>query len=317
MINAFLGNRIIVLFSLPILIALYHVIYFYNSESLLETNIYLGFWGNYLITTPWILQVLAGIVVGSNALIINTLFNSNEFYEKNTYICSLLYIVLMSFYSSFYQIDGILLSQLFLILGLFQLFKLRQNEDGRKAVFNVAFFAGIAASLHPPILGIVPILFFMIWIVRPVKLRESILLLLGFAIPLFYAWVFLYTTNAKFKLSLIPFEKSLKITDLDFYVSSSLLGLSLILSLLGLNVRLQKSSIRLKKILRIVLWYLLIGLSLGAFDILYLQQFVQFSFVMIAMSFFFPYAFLYNRFNIVAIGLFYCLFAYSMLKFFI
>ncbi|MBF6610631.1 MAG: hypothetical protein ITF99_05745 [Chryseobacterium sp.] len=317
MINAFLGNRIIVLLLLPLIIAAYHFLFYFFGSETPESTLHLGFWGNFSFLSPQLVQLASAAIICLNAILINSIFNWNEFYEKNTFISSLLYVVLMSFYASFYQLDGILISHLFLIFTILQLYKLRQNEDGRKYTFNLGFFAGVAASFHPPLLAVLPILFLMIWAIRPFVFRELILTIAGFTVPLIYVWAYLYTSGQSYSLSLVPFEKALEQEKTDFYVSSSLLIISLILSVLGVNVRLQKSSIRLKKMIRIMWWFVIIGLGLGIFDILYFQQYLQFSFIMIPMGFFFPYSFLFARFKVIAIGLFYLLIVYSVLKFFL
>ncbi len=317
MIRAFLGNRLIIVLLLPFLVAFYQLLHFFFGHTPVESQVNLGFWGNVsLIWNPGT-QAIAGALICTNAVLINSIFNWNEFYEKNTYVSSLLYVVLMSFYSSFYQADGILLAHFFLILTIFQLFKLRQGEDGRKTVFNAGFFAGIAASFHPPLIALLPLLFVMEWSVRPFVFREVLLTCVGFGVPLLYVSAYLYTTNQDYHLSMVPFERDIDRQKTDFVVSASLLICSFLLSLAGVNARLRKSSIRLKKIIRILAWFVAAGIALGVFDILRFNQFEQFSFVMIPLGFFFPYSFLFERFRLLANGLFYLLFAYSVLKFFL
>jgi hypothetical protein len=113
MIRIFLGNQLLVLFLLPLVIGGYIML---NSGMLSSETIFfeisqevdLGLWGSFTLSNPniggvnWI-QFVPVIFVLLNALLLNFLFNINTFYEKNTYVVSLLYTVLMSFYHSFYQ----------------------------------------------------------------------------------------------------------------------------------------------------------------------------------------------------------------------
>ena len=158
---------------------------------------------------------------------------------------------------------------------MIQLFRLYQNEDGRAAVFNAAFFAGISAVVHPPIIMILPFLFIMVWSIRPFVLRESLLLITGFGIPLIYGGIYLKWLEMK------------------------------------------NSSIRFKKLVRILWVFMAIGALFGVSDYLLFGQIERFSFILLPIPFFLPYSFTSKTWGKIASILFYITFAYSIIKFFI
>ena len=194
MVKLFLSNRSFVQFLLPLVVVIYIFLNQFTSYYTYSEIANFGFWGNKVQLDTVSSQVLASLVIIGNAIFINAVFNWNQFLERNSFMPSLLYIVLMSSYHSFYQLDGLLISHAFLILSLYQLYFLRQNEDGRKTTFNAGFFAGLAATFHPPLIGILPFIFFMIWSIRPFVIREVLLCFLGFIVPLFYAGFYLIYT---------------------------------------------------------------------------------------------------------------------------
>ena len=316
MVKLFISNRAIVVLLLPFIIGSYMALGYFTNPFRSESIINLGFFGQ--IEAPSLLTAsLSFLLVFLNAFLINYLFNKNEFYERNMYMPSLLYVVLMSFFHSFYTMDGLLLAHSLLILCALQLFRMKQNEDGRRPVFNAAFFAGLAAIVHPPIILILPLLFTMVWSIRPFVLRESLLLVAGFGVPLVYGGMYLKWTNSTIDLQLLKQMTDYENNQVHFLVTASIFLLMLILGGLGIQSRLRKSSIRFKKLVRILWLYLLLGVVFGLSDFLLFGQIERFSFLLIPIPFFLSYAFTHKSYAGVSSFLFYCALVYSYLKFFI
>ena len=317
MVKLFLSNRSIVQFLLPLVIIVYILLNQFTNYYSYTTIANFGFWGNDVQLAPIPSQILAGIIIIGNAVFINAIFNWNQFMERNSFMPSLLYIVLLSFYHSFYQLDGLLMSHIFLILCLYHLYRLRQNEDGRKPVFNCAFFGGLAATFHPPLIGLLPFIFFMMWSIRPFIVREILLGVIGFSVPLFYAGFYLIYTGTSIDLKLLKTTTNFERQQFDFLVTSGIFIFSLLLSLVSIQTNIQKSSIRLKKMTRILWWFVIVGLILGVIDFLKFNQIQRFSLIMIPFSFFLTFSFIHKTLSIVAVGLFYVTLIYSLVKFFL
>jgi len=301
---------------LPLVVVVY-ILFNYQSNYFIHSEILsFGFWGNFAID-PIVSQILASLIVILNAIGLNAVFNWNQFLERNSFMPSLLYVVLMSFYHSFYDIDGLLIAHTFLILSLYQVYFLRQNEDGRRAVFNASFFGGIAATFHPPLIGYLPFYFIMIWTIRPFIIREILLCIAGFIVPLLYASFYLYYSGNSLDMSIFKQSTNFKRVHFDFLVTLFIFVLSLILSFLSIQAHIRKSSIRLKKLTR-VLWYLVIaGLLIGLIDFITHNQIQRFSLIMIPLSFFLTFSYFHKTLSAVAIGLFYITLCYSVIKFFL
>ncbi len=289
----------------------------------LKTNYYaqevannLGFWGDSVVLFPIVSTVSAAFLIGVNAVLINWLFNLHDFLERNVYMPALLYVVLMSFFHSCYGLDGLLISHTAIIILLFEIFKLNQNIDGRKHVFNAAFFGGIAASFHPPMVAFLPFLMFMIWTIRPFIFREFMLAILGFSIPLLYALIYLWYSGHAIELKILEQTTDYENKQTDFLIMAVLFTLLFLLSLIGIRARLIKSSIRLKKLINILFWWTLVGVSFGVIDFILFRQIERFSFLMIPLSFFLTFSFTHKTFGVIASILFYLTLAYSFVKFF-
>lgn len=317
MLQLFTSNRAVVVFLLPFLIGAYQLCHlFFGVQAMDESTLNLGYWGS--LDMPFQLRLFLGFgFIFLNAYLINHSFNKHAFFDRNMYVPSLMYVVLMSFYQSFYYFDGLLLAHTFLILCLTQLFHLRQNEDGRSHVFNGALFAGVAASLHPPLTIILPFLFLMIWSIRPFVMRESLLLISGFGIPLVYSGFYLTWFGESIELRLLKFAAHYTGEQINFIVTAVLFVLLLVIGVLGIRQKIQKSSIRFKKLVSILWTYLFLGILLGAGDYVFFGQIERFSFILIPLPFFLAYSFTTKGFKITAELLFYITLAYSFVKFFI
>lgn len=322
MIRFFLGNQLIVLLFLPLVIAGYVVLnsglWNFNTAFFeLSEFIDLGLWGRFQEPLFFWMKFIPGILVFSNALLLNYLFNTNAFYDKNSYIVSLLYVVLMSFYHSFYQIDGVLIAHLFLIFALFQLFKLENNLDGRKIAFNAGFLFGVAASFHPPLIFSLPVLWLMITRIRPFVFREILLSSIGFIIPLIYGFILVFWNENQINWNFIETSINYSQKQIIFLSSMILFVISALLSLIGMRIKNSKSSIRFRKLTSIIFLFLFIGVGLGTVEIFFLKQYEWFSFGMISLALFLPFSFFHKSTQVFATILFYATFLFSVAKFFI
>jgi hypothetical protein len=315
MIRLFLENRIGVLLLLPVIITVYLLLNYQTGYYLSSNEVSLGLWNSQKMNVTSF-GIVSSFIVLINAVGLNILFNINEFFDKNAYIVSLLYVVTMSFYHSFYSLNGSLLAHSFLILMLYQFFKLKQNVDGRAQVFNGSLFAGIAATFFPPLLISLPLIITMILIIRPFYLRETFLCIFGFATPIIFAIVYVWTSNTEINWMILD-DKTNSQLQTDFIVSMVVFAVLLTLSIFSLSARLQKSSIRLKKQIQIIWVLIVLSIFLGVVDFLFFRQIERFSLLMIPLSILLSYSFYHKNYGIVSTVVFYLTMLYSVLKFFI
>jgi hypothetical protein len=315
MIRLFLENRIGVLFLLPVIVTIYFFLNYHTGYYLPSVEVNLGLW-NIKTLDVTIFSLISAFLILVNAVGLNILININEFFDKNAYIVSLLYVVTMSFYHSFYSLNGSLIAHTFIILMLYQFFKLKQNIDGRAQVFNGALFAGVAATFFPPLLISLPFIITMVLIIRPFYLRETFLCIFGFGTPIIFALVYVWTSNTEINWMILD-DKTNSQLQTDFIVSMVVFAVLLTLSIFSLSARLQKSSIRLKKQIQIIWVLIILAIFLGVVDFLFFKQIERFSLLMIPLSILLSYSFYHKNYGIVSSVVFYLTMLYSVLKFFI
>ena len=252
MVNLFFGNRSYALLFLPLVVVGIYLLHWSFGSTEQEELWRFGLLGNYSKEGLWFLDLLAPVLTTIGAILINGLFNRNEFMEKNNYISSLVYVVLMSFFPAFYYLSGLCISQVLLVLVALHLFKMKQNEDARRHAFNAAFLFGLACVFLPALLFCTPLLFSMMWVIRPFVWRESALVLMGLTGPLIYTAVFNFFVEEKIDKS--QFNSGYELMDkMDAAYYALVMLLLLIAAIAPLSSKMRTSSIRLKKLFRLLM----------------------------------------------------------------
>jgi hypothetical protein len=317
MLRLFLGNQIAVLLLLPFIVTGYFLLNYYNQYFEVLPTLDLGYWGKTSFYDVNVLYVLSGLLVTINAVLANLLFNKNEFHDRNSYVISLFYVVLLSFFQSFYQLNGILIAHFFIIIALFQLFQLDNTNDGRRRSFNSGLFLGIASTFHPPFLLALPFLLIMISRVRPFVFREYLLSFLGFILPLIYVLVFIFFSKNLIWSDYIKLKHITYQSTTVFWIVVSFFSLLAFISLITISYKSSKSSLRFKKLISIQRLIMILAIILGIFEFSGYGHYEWFSYFVLPLSFFMPYLFFNKSSTLVGKLLFYGVFSATIAKIFI
>jgi hypothetical protein len=317
MIRLFLDNRTAVLLLLPLLIALYVLASILGVEQVASDRVDGLFFSQTSSNDFWSYFGQSFLIL-VNAVFLNAVFNNHEFLDKNTYIISLIYVVLTPMFVPLNQFNPVLLAHFFLIATLGVLFYLKQNTDGKITIFNAGILFSMALILLPYLVMLTPIILIMIVIIRPFIWREFFICLAGISVPVIYYFSYLFLTNG------LTFTWELPVWQLHDYRKAwslyPIAGLYLILlfiSLLSLSARMLKSSLRLKKQIQMLGLIFTSLFILGCFDFYFTGSLLYFSLAIIPLTYFLTYAFLSKRSGILANIFFYITLAYSFVKFFL
>ena len=314
MVQLFYGNRSFALLFLPLFVAGYVFLNLYFPYHLPESSAHFGFWGVLIDQNSLFSQIAAPIMIFSGAIVLNTIFNRNEFFERNNYIVSLLYVTLMSSFHVFYFVDGFAIAQFFLILAVYQMFLLYQNEDGRRRVFNMGFLLGVACTFFPLLLTIILVAFWLMWVLRPFVMRESLLLIVGFLIPLLYGGMYSSYFGVKIQNAQIS-STALELRLEDVIIVGGIAFFLILLSFGAMSLKIQQSSIRLKKLFRVILILINFTLFFTILEYFVFHKKESFALVFVPLMFVLPYSFGYKKRREITTVVFYLLFLFSVGKF--
>lgn len=316
MLNLFRQNNPYVLVFIPLIIIVFLTLNILFPYHLSEPDVSFGLWGRIQEINIYVNFILSSGIISIIAILINGLFNRNEFSEKNNFLPSILYITYLSFFHSFYFINGLLITQFFLILMIRQLLRLRQKDDGRKIVFNASFLFGIAATFFPLLIFGLPFLFLIVWVSRPFILRESALLVIGTILPFIYSLVYIVVLRLDVTIEDLNSSSS-ELFILDMWL---IIGSLFLFFLMGIGTTLKtmnSSSIRLKKVFRMILLLTVFTFGMFILEAFTYKKIQTFCLFFLPVAFVLPYAFGESKLNQSATTLYYILLLFTITKFFI
>lgn len=262
----------------------------------------------------WWLGALAVVLLTLNGMLVNSIFNRNEFYDKNTYLPSVIYVIVACLFPFSVLFNGEALAHTFIILMIAQLFRLKQNEDGRAASFFSAFFLGGAATLNPIYILMMPFLWMSIARIRPIIGREYALTLFGLSIPMLY----LFYVNQAFYTGLFIFDAKLTYNQFNgflLWIPYLIVSILLVLSYRNILARLPTSTIRYKRLLSVVVFVFLYALIISVATSYLFNTSYYLAVGAIVLALILPYAYLETRAKSFVALLFYVLVAVNVLKF--
>tara|TARA_B110000285_G_scaffold233210_1_gene306301 strand:+ start:2889 stop:3860 length:972 start_codon:yes stop_codon:yes gene_type:complete len=316
MLTLFRQNNPYVLVFIPISVIVLLSLNTLFPYHLPDLEVSFGLWGKIQGEKLFFSSIFSGTVIALSAIIINNIFNRNEFSDKNNFLPAILYILYLSFFHSFYYTDGLAITQFFLILMIRQLFRLRQKDDGRKLMFNAGFLFGVACTFSPLLIFGLPFIFLIVWISRPFIFRESALLITGVILPFIYVLVYLTFFQINFDLENLN-ASSKEVFVIDMWLVIGSLFLFFFMGIGDLLNTMNSSSIRLKKVFRMLLLLAIFTFGLLLFDVLAYKKIQIFSFCFVPVAFVLPYSFGKSKQNKGAALIFYILILFTITKFFV
>lgn len=315
-VRAFFGNRSLVLLILPFVLVAFYLLNLLTEYYTPAESISLGWWGQ-LYLNPNISSVLALSLVLFQSININTVFNRNEFMERNTYFVAFIYTLFLAQFELFYGLCGLGIALFLCGQSVFQILKLNQNEDGRRNVFNASLFLGLAATFFPPLIVLFPFMITLIWILRPFVFREFIITLIGLSLPFIYVTVYYFFSDQNFEFYTI-FKEGEIVKNIHHVLTFIVIMVLIFLSCLGLIFKkLRQSSIRLKKMLRVLTIIMFGALALGLLQFVVLDELEGVALSVIPVSFLITFGFGEREPEQLSELLTYVLFIFSCAKFFL
>jgi len=135
------------------------------------------------------------IVISLNAFIINLTYNKGELFHSQVFLTG-------AFYSVVASICGVqtgdllaLIAQSFFLISIYLSFSLFRQKKIAHHLFSASIFLGLASLLDPNYLIFILLILILSFWNRPISLKDLILIILGFIIPVIY-WICWLWLNA-------------------------------------------------------------------------------------------------------------------------
>jgi hypothetical protein len=181
---------------------------------------------------------------------------------RQNYLPGMAYLLLTSLLPEWTYLSAPLVCNTLLIWMFIKLFRLYNIQHARPRIFNTGLLAGLASFLFFPSALFVLCILFGIMILKPFRLNEIVLFLLGCITPYYFYGIYLFLNDAFSFWKLFP-QISIQMPDIKssiwLAISTLLLAIPFLLGGYFIQIHLRKMLIQVRKNWSILLIYLLLA----------------------------------------------------------
>jgi hypothetical protein len=212
--------------------------------------------------SPLLFSVISFILLYGQALMLNFLVNEYRMTARQSYLTGMSYLMITSLLPEWNYLSAPLLASTFVIWMFIKLFRLYNSANARAQVYNIGLLAGISSFIYLPSALFIICIILGLMILKPFRLNELLLFVVGGTTPYYFFAIYLYLTNAFNVRNLQPFL-SLKIPVIQNSIwlagSTLLLLLPFLLGGYYVQTHLRKMLIQVRKNWSIMLLYLVLS----------------------------------------------------------
>jgi hypothetical protein len=133
---------------------------------------------------PYALAAVFVLMLIVQAIMFNTLVNSNKLFENETNLPAFAYVLLLSMFNGYVFLSAPFLANFALIIALIKVLEAYHNKSFTQP-FDAGFAIGIASLFYLPSAVLILFVFVALSIIRVFKWKEWLVTILGFFMPYF------------------------------------------------------------------------------------------------------------------------------------
>ena len=232
--------------------------------------------------------IVVFVLITSQALHLNFVLNKHEVFFKQSWLPSLIYLIIASIIPQFIWFSPLLFVNSILIFALDKIFGLYKNTGALALAFDSAFLLSLSALFYFPVIVLLLVYVISILILRPFSWRDWLVGIMGFILPFFFAFLYYFLTdklNAFYdKVFVSGINKTIALQHLFSYQYSFSLIWIAILFCLAL-FRLQKNYFKNVTKSRLTQQILLILIPVGVITVLMSREESVYRFSILAVPF--------------------------------
>jgi hypothetical protein len=254
--------------------------------------------GQYYSLSPLLNILIAGVIVFSQALLLNHLVNHFNLLGKPTFLPALMYIVLSALFTPFLVLSPPLLCNFLVIWMLFKLFSFYKSTDAKSSAYDLGMMVAVGSIIYLPFIYFFLTIWIALIIFKPFNWREGLAGVIGYITVFFFLAVYYYLNNSLGQFYTIWLPLATKFPDhvnINYYNYLVLVPVIIILVLcfFTLQQNFFKSYVQVRKSFQLLfIIFLIAGLSFYIKAAFHLNHFLL---CIVPTAVFFSYYFLYAR----------------------
>ena len=206
--------------------------------------------------------VASFLLLFSQALLINYVVNEQRMTNRQTFLPAMSYLLITSLLPEWNYLSAPLVATLFVIWAFIKLFNLYNVAASNGLIFNIGMLLGISSFIYFPSIAFVLCLFLGLMILRPFRMNELVLLVVGIFTPYYFYVVYLFLTDKLVWANLLPVI-SFRLNELSNSIwiaaAVALTGIPFIMGGYYVQTHLRKMLIQARKNWSILLLYLVLS----------------------------------------------------------
>jgi len=148
--------------------------------------------------------ILSFIILFSQATLLNSICNYHKMLPRSNFLPGMCYILVTSLLPDWGHFSAPLIINSIMIWCWYRMVALYNSPSPITAIFNIGLFLGLATLLYVPAIAFLILLFFVLLIMRPLRIQEWFVGFAGFTSPYYFLILILYFTHQLHWANLLP-----------------------------------------------------------------------------------------------------------------
>lgn len=150
----------------------------------------------YILSLPGSLRfLLFHALILVQAIRLNMAMNELRMYTSNSFVPAMTYILLTAMVPQWCAISPALVTNSLVIWIFIKLSRLYNHPSPKTLLFNTGLIAGLSVICYHPMAILIGVVLFALAVVRPFRLAEWLVLLIGIVLPYYFVLSVLYLTD--------------------------------------------------------------------------------------------------------------------------
>ncbi len=202
MIGLFREKSIVAFFALVICTVLIHL-HVFNTPIAIAANANTGVF-NLLLQhyatklQPAVISIVFIVLLFMQSIRLTTVLNNGKMYAKTGFMSAFAYVFLSGLLPNAFLLSPAFIANSFIILLFGLIMKLYNNPNSKGLLFNIGFLTSVTIICYYPSVVLVVLALCGLAILRPFRVAEWFILLLGIVAPFYLLFAVLYLCNYNF-----------------------------------------------------------------------------------------------------------------------
>ena len=260
-------------------------------------------------------STVAFMLLYGQALLINYLVNEQRMTTRQTFLPAMAYLLVTSLLPDWNYLSAPLVASTLIIWTLIKVFKLYNATAASGVIFNIGLLIGISSFIYFPSIAFLLCILLALMILRPFRVNEFVLLILGILTPYYFYAVYLFLNDQLVLENFLP-TLLLQVPEVEnnIWIAAAIvfLGVPFLMGGYFIQAQLRKMLIQARKNWSILLLYVFLSLLIPFIN----SETSLYNWVIVAAPFatFHTCAYLYPKRNAVSLLLFFLTVAFILFQ---